>query len=339
MINWYEPFIGCVPFDKIGMSKKKMAKFQNNIAFQNEFAKLWNEAISTERYEGFPDTVNVRLIPWAFLLRSPVLFRMGDNFLCLSGFPTGDYNVNGDPLRAYVYGFNGFYKEIPLFIPGAKDCPEVRKGWTQNASIEPQGVIGWDNEMRYPYINYIIEAAGRLSDNRRSQDVIANTLKSPILITAESEAVKRDVEKFLANRDDNIAAILAVNDAIAKDTVQVFDLKANPEFLTVLRAKYEWDNGVFRELFGINANTMTDKASGVSSLEVSSNDMMTSLNREKRLECHRKWCDDINEVFGLNTSVDLAEREVWNGYGQMEGSMGDDDPQRTDSEGGEGGAV
>lgn len=301
----------CGPFDPFETvssfkSKKKLAKYKNMVEFQNQFMYWMNLLINRFEYKGLPDTVNERMIELSFLLRGCALVAEKDgslySFMCT---PSSDYNIYGDPLRAWGYGMNGFNEEFPLYIRGAEKGKLTLRGVIGSIIGRNvyRGVIGWDNKARYPYVNYLTAECARLADIQRATDVIRANMKRPAIVACEETQVNT-VRNAFKNKDENEDVIVISAAGLNIDSVKVWDLKTDPTLLASFADDYERHEAQLRERAGLFSNPNQDKKERLLVDEVNANDEETQSSEDICLTMRKQFCEDLNNAFGLNVSVE-----------------------------------
>lgn len=301
-MNFLDIYKG-VPIPK-NLTQKKMAKFNNNIEYMNQLVDLINSSLNIFKWEGLPETCNERFLELSFLLRGCALMVKDENgnIMNLAAIPSSGYNIYGELTTAFGYGLNGFNKEYKLFIPGSDEAENLAKpagGYVNNE--EAMAVFGRDNAMTYPYINYLITAAKRISDIRRAQDVILQNLKTPVIITCD-DAQLSTVKAILEDRENNQSAIVS-NGKLPIQSFNIWDTHANPQTLTTVWEHYKNVKADICETIGIYSNPAPDKKERLIVDEVNANNDSTELSIDKRLHYRQKFAEECNEFLGTNISV------------------------------------
>ena len=302
---WIDNYFGGIPIPG-NMSAKKLAKFESDMEFLNTFNNLFNSAMNVFKWNGLPETCNERFLERSLLLRgSALLVRENDNFLNLACVPGSGYNIYGEFTNAWGYGLNGWNKQYTTWIDGADLTADVKKiaGNYTVQEGETNAVICRDNRLMYPYLQYIILAAKRLTDTMRSMDVVVQNLKTPVIITCEDSSVN-NVKELLKARADNETAVVG-HGSLPVDSFKVWDTKANPATLKAMWEHYERLDNQWKELFGINSLSQVDKKERLLVDEVNANNQSADMNLDKRLACREKFCERLNAAFGLNVSVEI----------------------------------
>ena len=302
---WYENFFGNCPLPA-GLNEKKLAKFENDIEFQNCFAFLLTNCMDIFEWD-LPKTCDPRFLELSLIYRGcAVMPVMGDNLFNLMASPAAERNIYGNPLKSYGYGLNGFNEEFKLYTPGADDSKIIRKsvsGITMGTNYD--AVFVRDNEICYPYVNYLITAAKRMANAMRSIDVATLNLKQPAIITCE-ESYKTAVDKILSDTYQNKPAIVATKGFNSKFAeFGTIDLKSDPAILSALWESYDKLDSVIKSQLGIDSISNVNKKAQMLSGEVSQNNQALEYSLEKRLKCRQQACDDIEKAFGIKCSVKI----------------------------------
>ncbi len=307
---WYSSIWGNLPLNVSNLSAKKLKAFESSLEFQNIFANFYQAALNAFKYNGLPDTMDERMIERAFLLTGRCLAGEVDgNVLSLVGAPASGWTLYGYPASAYGWGFNGFNKEFRVYVPGADDSKDIRKNAGGIPNLEkPNAVMGYDNSMGYPYINYLITECHRLANLKMAIDVIVENLKQPMIVSCDDTAINSVREAF-KQRTDNLPAIVGTG-KLPLDTFNVWDTKVSPETLQAFKDLYEWYENNLRTIFGINSNEQTDKKERLLVDEINSNNQMIADSIEKRLVWRERFVDECNKVFGTNITVEINKPET-----------------------------
>lgn len=307
---WYNDFWGGIPLSNSRLSNKKLARFENNVEFQNTFQQLYTTAMNVFKWEGLPDTCDERMLERAFLLSGRALFcQVEGSLLTLAGGGSSNLTIYGYPVEAWGWGYNGFSRQFRLYVPGTDISTEVRKTAGGSNAAGYEAVLGYDNANAYPYVSYLVNAAKRLTDMMRSMDVVIQNLKQPVIITCE-ESMVNTVKETLNQRESNVTAIIS-SGRLPVDSFKVWDTKPNPETLIAMREHYEWVHNNVKTILGINSNEQVDKKERLLVDEVNANNMQRVESVEKRLVYRQKCADLVNKAFGTNISVRLRNEDEW----------------------------
>lgn len=295
-------------FYGFSLSKKKRSKlsaFENDMEFTNWLVFLFEMAMSIFIWDGLPETCSARFLEQSLILRGQAVFTQEENgaHLTLGAAPTQNYNIYGEPLKCFGWGLNGYNKQYSLYVKGSGEAEQLRKyqGGFISDPLGYDGVLCWDNKMRYPYINYIITAAKRLADTERSCDVIARNLKQSVAILCPEE-MKDTVNELFASRDNNETLVIG-NGKIMASEVGVIDLKVNPDAMRVMYERFDHHLTLIHSIFGIESSAQSDKRERLLVDEVNANNQITAANLQKRLHMREDFCELVNKAFDLNISV------------------------------------
>lgn len=297
---WYNSIWGNLPLDLSNLSAKKLKAFESSLEFQNIFNYYYELALNEFTWEGLPETMDKRMIERAFLLTGRCLAAEVDgNILSLVGAPSSGWTLYGYPASAYGWGFNGFNKEFKVYVPGADDSKTIRQnaGGVPNTGT-PTAVMGYDNAMAYPFVNYLITECQRLANLKMAIDVLTENLKQPLIVSCDDTAINSVREAF-KQRSENMPAIVGTG-RLPLDSFNVWDTKVTPETLQAFKDLYEWISNNLRMFYGINSNEQSDKKERLLVPEVNSNNQLIKVSQDIRLEWREKWAEDCNYLWGLN---------------------------------------
>lgn len=310
--NSYFPFLQLEP-----RSRRKLAKYENNLEWQNTFINLVNIATYQFKWDNLPDTCNERYLELTLLTRG--MACMVDDpergYLTLAVNPYDSLNIYGEFSKIRAIGWNGYNREYEAYLDGADN--------TDTAT----GVLCRDNNMMYPYIMYIARATDRLTSAMRSMDVAAKKLKNPYFVVCDETQVE-SVKRILNDVDGNVESIVT-SKATYSDMFKVFPTNVDVTILSALRDHYNFIDNEIRTKMGIDNNDRMSKKERLLTDEVNANNMQTGINLDMRLKQREKFCQMVNELFGLNVSVSIRKGE----------DVQDDNTKRSDIEDGDGLAV
>lgn len=310
---WFEPgwniFLGCGDWGK--MTKKKLLKFKNQTVFQNIFMSNVTDALTRYTIDGLPETCSERVVLQSLLWHGCAVFFEKDGAIyALPGATSGDgYNINGDPGSAWVYSRNGILSEdVKLFIPGSDVSAFLEKTNGSGIGGKPKGVMVWENQMRYPFINAVLYYSEQMADTLRTIEVGRRWLKRPVITFAE-ESVRETVEDFWKHIDENDDVIVGTGIYDPKK-VNVEQLQYNGNNITSCTQLYEWYQSKLHELEGIKTSAQMDKkGENLIEAEVNVNNEFTALALDKIEPVVSYHLDIVNRVFGTNLSFRKRETE------------------------------
>lgn len=214
----------------------------------------------------------------------------------------GNYKIGyGNPFSKY-----GYYNNVNLldamgrsqgnFIP---DCP---------GNILPDCVITYDNEYNIPPIYRIKWYADRLTQIQSSISSAITNLKGTVIFKCTEEQ-KPAIKKAWKDADDGSPVIISFGAGEGSMDLdpEVMTNQMTGEILKQLQEAYDKTFADFLTEFGINANGVINKLSGVSSDELKQNEEARKINLNNALKKRREGIERINKMFGTNCSVKLSE--------------------------------
>ena len=283
---------------------------ENNVVFINTFMRLFDIAMQRYKLKGLPETVNERVILQSLICYGNItFFKENDNVLALPSVPSGNgFNVNGDPVSAWVFSRNGlFNKEIKLHVEGGQIEPLLNKGTGGTAVKDQKGVMIWENKNRYPFLNTILYYAMSISDTMRTIDVARKWLKVPFIPVCE-ESLVQSVKQMLddvANNESFVPVSTGVQD-ITKFTI--LPVQQSPEAIQKASELVDWYEQQFRSACGMRANTNVDKkGENLIQDEIHSNDSYTDSMSDSLTEYLNQQLEFVNKVMGTNITCEVNE--------------------------------
>ena len=313
---WADSYWGKVPISP-KIKKNQMARGLNWQEFMNQFEGYLTLAQSLFKWEGLPPTCDERMLERMLILNgTAVMCELSGTHVILGAAPGFDLNINGYPTKVWGWGYNGFNREFRAYVPGADDSRELVKaasGYTQDGA--PNAVICYDNAEAYPFILFIMAAARRVADTMRAADVAVKTMKTPYVIAAE-ETTARDIASIMDKYEDNVFTILTTK-GFSLDSIKVWPTNTDPKLLD---AYWQYKCNVSDDLayqLGLPNNPQADKHERLLVDEVNANNSITGINLSKRLDWRKKFCEQVNDLWGLNISVRINEEvQADDGFGE-----------------------
>lgn len=287
------------------MTREKVAMLENELCFRNVFARNVLDALDAIDVENVPATMDKRVILQSILwYGSVVFFEKAGGIFSLPGAPVGDgFNMYGHPGKAWVWTRNGQMNEqVTLNIPGGDENSQLEIMTSMQKAGKGNGVFIWDNALRFPFINIVIDFSEKIADSYRMLDVMRRNLKAPYIIAA-GESVNATVKQYLDQRDKNVDAMQILNTGAfdPKKDIAVFPLDLNSQSLKDVVELIEWYENKLRELNGISSNSQIDKkGENIITDEVHINDMYENMQIDKRLEYLNGSVELWNKLYGTN---------------------------------------
>lgn len=277
---------------------KKLAKFENDLEFQNTFINLLNLSTYTFEWSGLPETCNERFLELILCLDGRAIIANDSEYgmLSLKCMPDGqELNMYGEFGYMFGYGWNGFNRRYTAYMQGSDNTTA-------------QAVLCRDNDMCYPYYNYLIMASKRLTSCTRSIDVATKKLKTPYFITCEESQVK-SVQKVLDDIEGNNDSVI-VNKTTMPDMFQVLPTSLDSTVLKTLWESYSNLDSQIKTLLGIESASNQDKKERLLVDEVNADNSISNINVNMRLKCRERFCEIVNKMFGSSISVKLRDEYI-----------------------------
>lgn len=237
------------------------------------------------KYKKMPKEIPLNIIEFNLFCNGRLLFFEDEildlGYMCL---PTGGYaQINN-------YGLPTSFQAIGL------------AGYTATKDTTNSVVIKNDN-MYMPSFFYVDEMCKRLGDIWEAIGVNNNACKTPFVgVGSEKNMLSyKNLYKKVIGNDP----LILVN----QDTTSMLE----PSNILQTGAVYYGDKFCSQMLdieakiltyLGINNNHI-EKRERVNTEEVNSNNAIVNAHLYERLECRQEACKEINEMFGLNVSVEI----------------------------------
>jgi len=246
------------------------------------YNRLKEYAVNMFKWEGLPDSINQRFLEMTMFEEGRAVFFMDDQlgYLALPVTIGSPVNVYNEPTSYRAVAVNGYNKDL---------TPD-------------EAVVIYNNYTRMSILPTIRAYAYRLYQVERAMDVNVRAQRTPILILAD-ETQRLTMQNAYLKYDGNEPFIFGNKSGFDKDAFKV--LKTDAPFVTDKLMMYKhaiWNEAM--SFLGIN-NSKQDKKERLVEAEVSANDEQVIGSRYVWLDARQDACDRINELFGLNVSVDF----------------------------------
>lgn len=272
------------------MSRRKKTFFEDSATLNNATYMMYLDhftelSISTFKYDGLPKNVDARFLELTLFEKGEALWSrdevMGDIVTRFAAAgPLDLYNV---PIRRHAYASNGYQRHLDA----------------DNSVIIYNNLL-WTNSLTMAKLY-----ARRLYNLDRAIDVNANAQKTPVLLMCDQE--QRLTLLNLFKEVDGNAPVIHANKGLDLSAVKVFKTDAPyvADKLFDLKSK-TWNEALTK--LGISNITYQKKERMVTD-EVLRSQGGTIASRFSRLEARREALEKINEMFGLNVSVEFRETD------------------------------
>ena len=257
---------------------------KNEVTFYEYRDMLTELAITMFDWKNLPLSIDKRFLELTLFLNGQAIFFKDEElgFLTLKSINNGNFNVYGIPKRRRAYADNN--------------------GYTRDLSDE-DSVLIYNNYLHTNSVRIVEMYAHRLWNLDRIIDVNTNAQKTPILVRCK-ESQKLTLKNVYKEFDGNAPVIYAYQQFDPND-IQVLTTGAPYIADKIYTLKTQIVNE-FLTRVGIS-NTNYQKRERLISEEVQRSQGATIASRYSRLDMRRQACEQINEMFNLNISVDYRE--------------------------------
>lgn len=273
------------------MSRRHKTQFsesalRNNGTYGFYLEKLTELAISMFEWKNLPKEIDPRFLELTlFTDGQAVWFKddelEGGKYLALQVIVNGRLDVYRVPISRRAFAVNGYQRQLTI----------------------DNSVIIYNNYLRTNSYAMCVIYAKKLYNLDRIIDVNANAQKTPVLLRAE-EQQRLTVLNAYKEWDGNQPVIYG-DKALDPNSLSV--LKTDAPYISdkIYQLKTQYWNEALTHL-GIS-NLNIQKKERLVSDEVVRSQGGTIASRYSRLQARREACDKINEMFGLDISVDYRE--------------------------------
>lgn len=270
------------------MGKGKREKWEsallNNRTYLQYYNRLLELAINMYEWKNLPDTVDERFLELTLFSDGMAVFFQDDGglgYLCLQCMIGGELDVYRIPIDRTAYTTNGYQMRLN----------------NQNS------VIIFNN---YTHTNSMLDVemyARRLYEIERTIDVNVKAQKTPLVIRATEN--QRLILKNMYMQYDGNEPFIFGDKNLDMDGIKVLKTDAPyvADKLNILKRQI-WNEAL--TYLGIE-NSNTEKKERLVSDEVTTNLGGVEAQRFCRLNARRQAAKAINEMFGLNISVDFRQ--------------------------------
>ena len=266
--------------------RKMTATQLNNEQYMEIFNRITNIALSRFKWTGLPDSCRPEVLEMTLYFYGKALF-MDDPEL---GFIHTPVNLPG-PFNVYYESIN---REAYSF--------EYHKTFTINDSVLIKA-----NHSMFPDYLTVWNYTPKITNCLRAIDVHTETLKRPFIIVCPEKMVE-SAKKMLKQIGDNEVAVMGekLGD---NGEIKILPLATNSNLQDMWANVKNYLNQVYSSLGVKNSYTEKRERMITSEAEGEGNAIRHSLEAE--LEERQKACERINEIFGLNVSVEANEVETF----------------------------
>ena len=269
------------------MARKDKQDKENNILNNETYLMYYNRltalAISMFEWKNLPPSIDPRFMELILYSDGQVVFFKDEvmGYLCLQFAIQGNLNVYRLPTTVRAYAVNGYQKVLK----------------------EDERVIIWNNYLHTSTEIDIRNYAKRLYKMERTIDVNLEAQKTPILIQC-TEAQRLTLQNLYYQYEGNMPFIFADKNL---DLNGITTVNTGAPFIAdkveIVKSK-RWNEAM--TCLGIK-NSDADKKERLIADELSSNMGDVKAQQYTRLTSRQEAAKKINEMFGLDISVDYRE--------------------------------
>lgn len=230
-----------------------------------------------------------------------VLFKYGDDYLITNAVNSAELNIYGEPCEVTPIAINGM--SFPRVYVNTTIDPVNKKINEKNAVLIKNNLTSTPTyAFIKPFVDHLIfiwqskginAGLSRIKAILHSNKNLASTLKTQIKSVVGSSSM---------------IPVVSDKTNILKEIEKLdFNVEYEPE-------KY-WEDfdktlATIFSMLGITTNLSQNKKERLIVSEVESNDELTTIAEDTRLDFRKLGCEDANEFFGLNMSCDNKMPEV-----------------------------
>ena len=284
---------GSIPPGLKGNAVQRENDFLNDATYLSYMWRLYDLAVSVFEWKNLPEGVNERMIERFLLANGMALFVY-------------DEGIKDDPMQRSPEG----YAMMQMTFSGQFDIyniPEKRMAYSGNSkhtSMEfdsTNSVICFNDNLGTPTFWTLDLYAKRLWRLERCIDVNIEQQKTPRIVKC-SEKQRMTMKNLFAQVDGFMPTVWAEKD-LDLTGVEVLDTSSPFVAHDLQVVKHQiWNEAL--TFLGIE-NTNTDKKERMVTDEVLGNMGDVEAQRFTRLNCRKQFCEEVNELFGLDIDVDF----------------------------------
>lgn len=270
-------------------SYKMDANSRRYMLYMSNLSMLTNIALSVFEWKGLPEGVDERMIEWWLLTMGCILFFKDDSMIGSTDAPEG-------------------YVALPATISGGFDLygyPKDRRAYSVNGYnrefTEDDSVLVYNSQLRWPMFPTIRLYADRIANCDLAMDMnIDNQKVSKI---AACDARTKLTMKNVANEYDDYVSWIFTSKNFDPNLITTLDLSSPFVAADVMDVRNQIFNQALTYL-GIE-NINTDKKERLVAGEVYGGMGGVESQRFTRLVPRQQAADKINDMFGLDVSVEF----------------------------------
>lgn len=253
------------------------------------------------KWEGLPKEIKAHNLEKILnLYGQGVFFKYGDDYLVCTCANTSLLNIYGEPVKVLPIALNGI----------SFDQVNVSSSISADKKVEPKNAVRIRNNMTCTPTYFMLKPfIEKLCFIWESMGINAGLSRVKYLLHANKNlagAMKTELKKIVGGSD----CIPVVN-----EKVNIMKEIEKLDFNIPYQPSDYWEDfdKTFQfalQMCGITTNVSNGKKERLIVSEVESNDELTTLAEDTRLEFRKQGCEEIKELFGLDISVDNKVEDV-----------------------------
>ena len=267
------------------ISMKSIAKQLNDWTYTDYYYRLMLIARSVFKWNNLPNGIDEKWIERFLFTEGDCLFFKDkiNGFMVAKCTPNGNLNYYDEPTSLRPYGTNYMGTGYENF----EECVLIR-----------------NNDIMLPTSPTIQLYAYRLAETQRTIDVNISAQKTPYVILC-SDKQRLSFKRAFTQINDNELAIFGAKD-LDIDAIKALNIQA-PIVFDKLQCQKQAIWNECMTFLGINNNTQESKRERLVVNEVEANNEQIESSAEVFLKAREKSCELINEMFGLDISVEMRQ--------------------------------
>ena len=256
----------------------------NRMSYLQYYELLEDIGLNCFKWKGLPSSIDERFLEMTLFEKGAAVFFKDDamdKFLALTVMIGGELNVYRIPIKRNAYATNGYFNRL----------------------TEKDSVLIFNNRLHTPSKLQVEIFAQRLYNIDRTIDINVNGQKTPITILCD-ENQRLTMENVYMQYEGNQPVIFGGKD-LDVNKIQAINTGAPYVSDKLYELKREYWNEALTYL-GV-ANVQTNKKERLITDEVNRTMGGVFASRLSRLNERQEACKKINEMFGLNVSVEFNE--------------------------------
>lgn len=284
---------GAIPKGVRGNHRQQENDYLNDVTYITYLWRLIDLAVSVFEWKNLPKGINARMFERWMLEDGMTLFVHDD---ALAEDPEQRSPDGYAMLRMTFQGGFDIYNQPKQRIAYTVDPQHA----TMNFDVT-NSVICYNDNLGVPTLPTLEMYARRLWRLERTIDVNIEQQKTPRVVRC-TEKQRMSLQNAMAQADGFMSTIWA-DKMLDLDGVEILDTTAPFVADKLQTVKHQiWNEAL--TFLGIE-NTNTDKKERLITDEVMSNMGDVEAQRFTRLNSRKQFCDEVNEMFGLNIDVDF----------------------------------